>query len=652
MKNLFKLSRLQTLGFLVSAIAALTVFSNHQTQAQAFFKPEPEDEKKAEIFKKIYPKENFVCLNATIEISFDLDSRTKDVTVTKMVNYEILSLKENLTYKDGIFYNDKSKVSQLRVKDGRGKMQNLFPVYQDYQSDGVFYSDSKVCSFFVEGLHKAEVFEVTYKYTYDDIRYFTSEFFTEEFPVAEKQIILKVPNWLTVEFAEFNFKGNDITHTNVAGKSENTITYTAKSIPAAKNESFSPGGARVYPHLFILPKSYQYGNTVKPIFASVDDLYEYYHSILLLMKNDATSFTPFVKDLIKGKNTDDEKIAAIFYWVQDNIRYIAFEDGIMGFKPDDAQNIYKNRYGDCKGMANLLTEMLKIAGYDARRTWIGTKSKPYDYSMPSIAVDNHMICTVILKDKKLFLDGTEDFIPLNEYANRIQGRPVLIENGATYLLDKIPDAGYQRNTANTTMKLSILDLKLSGKVEVDYDGEEKTSIIRDYDALASDDKEKAMLRFVTGNDNNLTALNIKTTDVKDRQGAFILSYDMLADNHIVKVGNEIYLDVDITDDLASMVIDTNRISGLDLHYGYDNSYKAEIEVPAAFKVDYLPEAFAATSPYISIQIKYENVGGKIVYTRKITLKDPSIPKQAIPEWNQLIGKLKKYYKDQAILVKK
>ena len=62
----------------------------------------------------------------------------------------------------------------------------------------------------------------------------------------------------------------------------------------------------------------------------------------------------------------------MFYWVQDNIRYIAFENGIMGFKPDAAQNVLNKKYGDCKGKANLLKEMLKLAGYDARLTWIGT----------------------------------------------------------------------------------------------------------------------------------------------------------------------------------------------------------------------------------------------------------------------------------------
>ena len=115
--------------------------------------------------------------------------------------------------------------------------------------------------------------------------------------------------------------------------------------------------------------------------------------------------------------------------MQDNIRYIAFEDGLAGFIPATAQEVFKSKYGDCKGMANLMTEMLKLAGLEAYMTWIGTRHIPYDYTLPSLAVDNHCISTVIIGGKEYFLDGTEKYIPFGDYAWRIQGKEVLIGKG-------------------------------------------------------------------------------------------------------------------------------------------------------------------------------------------------------------------------------
>jgi hypothetical protein len=63
-------------------------------------------------------------------------------------------------------------------------------------------------------------------------------------------------------------------------------------------------------------------------------------------------------------------------------------------------------------MANLMTEMLKLAGLEAYMTWIGTRHIPYDYTLPSLAVDNHCISTVILGGKEYYLDGTEKVCPV------------------------------------------------------------------------------------------------------------------------------------------------------------------------------------------------------------------------------------------------
>jgi hypothetical protein len=75
-----------------------------------------------------------------------------------------------------------------------------------------------------------------------------------------------------------------------------------------------------------------------------------------LSKNDTKSLQTILNQLVAGKSSDEEKVKSIYYWVQDNIRYIAFEEVIAGFKPEAAQTVFSNKYGDCKGMANLTKE--------------------------------------------------------------------------------------------------------------------------------------------------------------------------------------------------------------------------------------------------------------------------------------------------------
>ena len=183
-------------------------------------------------------------------------------------------------------------------------------------------------------------------------------------------------------------------------------------------------------------------------------------------------------DITKGITNDMDKVKAIYQWVQENIRYIAFEDGMAGFRPEKAQSVLAKKYGDCKGMANLTKNLLTALGFDARLCWIGTDHIAYDYSTPSLAVDNHMICGLVYQHKLYFLDATESYIGFGQYAQRIQGRQVLIENGDGYLLQRVPVMGYEQNAeVRSQYDLHIEGAALAGKVQQVWKGENKEDIL-------------------------------------------------------------------------------------------------------------------------------------------------------------------------------
>jgi len=124
-------------------------------------------------------------------------------------------------------------------------------------------------------------------------------------------------------------------------------------------------------------------------------------------------------------------------------------------------------------MANLTKELLRSQGLDARLCWLGTNHIAYDYSTPSLAVDNHMICALIYKGKTYFLDATETYLGLNDYAERIQGRQVLIEDNDKYILTNVPTTTYMQNLDSEKRVLSIQGDGLTGTVTQEWRGEEK-----------------------------------------------------------------------------------------------------------------------------------------------------------------------------------
>src|SRR2546423_317640 len=136
--------------------------------------------------------------------------------------------------------------------------------------------------------------------------------------------------------------------------------------------------------------------------------------------NDKEKIRETVAKITAGHANDLDKIKAIYYFVQDKIRYIAFEEGYSGYIPSSAQAVLDNKYGDCKGMANLLTEMLKLSGYDAHFTWIGTRAIPYPQSMLALCVNNHAITTSDLNNREIPVTISGDII-LKNLVQTIEG---------------------------------------------------------------------------------------------------------------------------------------------------------------------------------------------------------------------------------------
>ena len=70
----------------------------------------------------------------------------------------------------------------------------------------MFYNDARVkfatLDFPVQGYSYTYSMEKKYK----DVKYFTSIFFNDEYPVIRKEVTIEVPQWLELEIKEFNFK--------------------------------------------------------------------------------------------------------------------------------------------------------------------------------------------------------------------------------------------------------------------------------------------------------------------------------------------------------------------------------------------------------------------------------------------------------------
>ncbi|ASU34297.1 Transglutaminase-like superfamily protein [Mucilaginibacter xinganensis] len=549
-------------------------------------------------------------------------------------------------------YNDQVTINDVECKVDNHTPKDFQPKYSYYSVNDVFYSDERICYFPLLLQKKGSTANVTFTETIADPRYLTSAYFSDSYAVKKRDVIFKIPRWMNVELKEMNFNGYNITETTTYNKGDDAdiITYTAVNLPAFKTEENSPGPTYIYPHILILSKSAKAGGRDFRYLGTVEDMYTWCHGLTKEVINDKAVLSAKAKELTAGLTADMDKIKALFYYVQDNVRYIAFEDGMAGFKPEKADEVLRKKYGDCKGMANLTKELLTASGYDARLCWLGTDHIAYNYQTPSLAVDNHMICALNFKGKFIYLDATETYLGLNEYAERIQGREVMMEDGEHFVLNKIPYALPAQNYDFETSRLTINGTSLDGSVKHLWKGEEKESVLSGLSNIKKEKADEAMNHYLSNNNNDyaIKELNLSSTDNvdKDLTAAYKLEYK----NAVSSFSKAYYVDLDFKKEFLNSAIKTDERKH-DYWFEYKtNLYKeTELTLPAKYKVSSVPAPLNIVNPDYEFHITYDSQPGKIIYKKNLLIKNTHLTVSKFAQWNRDIEQLAKTYNENITL---
>lgn len=597
---------------------------------------------------------NIIISNKTERYSFEEGQKDHPVIIRQenKTTYFCRELRSSIPWVES--YDGQSTIDGVKIYVN-GSRDKTIPVKdENYSSGDIFFSDQRIYYFSLPFLKKGTSDEVEMQKTTLDPRYFTSVYFPEEQLVKQKTVEIIVPKWMHLEIREMNFRGYQIqkTKTYDSRKEADVYVYTISDLPAFKKESSSPGPSYVYPHLFIMSKYAELKGGKQQYFNELKDQYAWYRSLTLQIGNDPVVLKAKALEITKGLTNDLDKVKAIYQWVQENIRYIAFEDGMAGFRPEKAQVVLSKKYGDCKGMANLTKNLLTGLGLDARLCWIGTDHIAYDYSTPSLAVDNHMICALNYQGKFYFLDATESYIGFGQYAQRIQGRQVLIENGDNYLLQRVPSPGYEQNEVRHQYDLHIEGANLAGKVRHLWKGESKEDVLIHANAIHKNKLQESLRLFLSKNNADYNMTDIKDEGLENRNADLSFRYNLVFNNAATAFDKDIYLDLDFRKEFSWDDIDTaTRKHDYLFDCKADWITEVNLTLPAGYKAQDLPAALDIQRAGYSFSISYKLEGNVLKYRKMIIVKDVHLPRGGFTQWNADVARLKKAYLQQITLTK-
>lgn len=541
------------------------------------------------------------------------------------------------------------------IPDKRGFKE--LPVNEITESNkltgSTFVDDYKEKSFVFPGVKAGAIADLKYAERISEPRFLGSFYFRSYVPVVASELAVHVDKDVVLKYILMGTTKDQVIFEKSSKGGVSTYKWQMKSQDAMKYEADAPSLNYYEPHIIVYIDGYRNaeGNE-EVVLSDVSALYGWYRSLTKdLNSQDDETLKQVTQSLMDGSESEEEKARKVFNWVQDNIKYIAFEEGLGGFIPREAAQVCQKKYGDCKDMASLITEMLRYAGVASNLTWIGTRDIPYTYEdVPTPMVDNHMIASLMLDGKRVFLDATDDQLSFGYPSSFIQGKQALVGNGEEFELVRVPEVSREDNRIEHEIVIKLAEGEVIGSGKTLFTGYPRFNMLRRKTQVRIE-REDIFFRDQLGLGNNKFQLgNYELKDAGKRTPSASLFYDFEIKDYGKKIGKELYINMNLDKRLQHAQIEIDkRKRDREFDYKYTAMSKVKLEIPEGYEVEYLPEAASWQNDLFGFEIHYEVIGNEVVLNSEVFINCLLLQKADFPAWNEMINALDIAYTEVLVL---
>ena len=471
-------------------------------------------------------------------------------------------------------------------------------------------------------------------------------------PVVEARYTLELP-------ANWEYNATWLNHAEVAPTSagSNQWQWVLKDIPGIREEPDMPPWRAVTGQLVISltpPAGFQNGG-----FKSWSDMGKWQAGLA----GDRREASPEIKQKVAGLTASAPtllaKIQGLAAFVQGDIRYVAIELGIGGWQPHAAPEVFTHRYGDCKDKATLMSTMLQEIGVDSYYIAINTtRGGVTAQTPPMMYLFNHVILAIHLPDsmndpslqsvyndpklgRLLIFDPTDQYTPFGDLRGELQknfGLLVTPEGGELVSLPQMPpqSSGVTRVSKMTLDSFGTLQGDVHEIRRGDFGMQERyalKSVSKDADRI------KHIETLLAQSLANFQLTKASVTNLQQNSQPFIYDYSLVSQDYAKHAGPLVVVRPHLIGSWSSDLLETKEPREFPVEFDgpQADTEDSQIALPSGYVVDDLPPPVDADYSFASYHSKTEATGNTIHFTRRMEIKELSVPVSKLDE-------LKKFYR--------
>ncbi len=396
-------------------------------------------------------------LHTLLAIHYEKDKINKQTRTTKVMIRDDAGVDaySTLSFSFDPFYEN-VYVNEITVRDLDGNVigretRDDFYILDD--SNDEIISQDKSLHTPVSGLAKDTTLE--YTVTYD------ATGSVEEFPLSW-QTFTYMQNSLICAVS-VSGDTDSVAHYSSDGvkllDDDNTLIWYAEDVPNYKIESYQADLESFAPYLVLAEKSLSWEDEVEEYFDEIAD-----------RLSSSDTITSLAKSLTQNAKNDEEKIRAIYRYIQKEFTYKALAFGPRAQIPNPADQIVKDKYGDCKDLALLANRLLNSIGIKSNLALVSSGSQ-VQTQLPSLDQFDHMILYLPQYKGGHFIDCTSQHVELEHSTPLgLEEREILVlEPGNPHFVD----TGKQvlaENTINSDRLIEVVDENVHVEETLEFKG--------------------------------------------------------------------------------------------------------------------------------------------------------------------------------------
>src|SRR6266576_848605 len=475
--------------------------------------------------------------------------------------------------------------------------------------------------------------------------------FQRELPGRELHFSLQLPSGWEYKASWINYSEVKPTQSGA-----NSWQWVVSDITAIRKEAEMPPIEGVAGQMAI--SFFPPGGASTNGFKSWPEMGKWYLNLTNGRRDASPQINQQVASLTASGKTQLEKMKAIGYFVQHDIRYVAIELGVGGWQPHSASEVFTHHYGDCKDKATLMSSMLSQIGVESFYVLINVERGAIFPETPARISFNHAIIAMKLPaglsdpslvatvqhprlGTLLYFDPTNELTPFGEIGGYLQenyGLLVTSEGGELVELPK------QAPAMNSIVRTATLTLDPSGTLKGDVsetrmgdrawvERERLRTVTKDTDRV------KPIEDLLAGSLSLFRITKASITNLNKTDQPFGFNYTFEAQGYAKNDGGLILVRPRVLGVKTSGVLETKEPRKIPIEFEGPSrdTDTLDITIPAGLVVDDVPPPLDADYGFASYHSKTEVKGNVIHYSRTFEVKELSVPVAKADE-------LKKFYR--------